>query len=114
MSKNPDWDRDALPCLHPSGKNCKNSERPLPLTNQQYVVQRCLNKNRQWAKNSTWVFTNCYEQERKQLTDQINIAMQKGKVTENSDGTKTLQNLEDGHAVFQKIPGSGRYWLSTR
>ena len=111
----PNWDRDAHPCLHPSGKYCKNSERPIALTNQQYIVQRCLNKCRQWAESATWVFNNCYEHERKQLSDQINISMQKGKVTDNPDGfTKTLHHLEDGHAVFQKIPGSGRYWLTMR
>ena len=50
-----DWDIKAFPHLHnPDGSNGKDEERTVRLTDQNYFIQRILNKDQRFAKSSAY------------------------------------------------------------
>ena len=51
-----DWDLKSFPCLHPDGKNSLQSERQVTLNDQDYFVQRVMNKDTRFAENPAYVF----------------------------------------------------------
>ena len=99
------WDVNAFPCLFPSGKFGLYHERQIKLSPQKYFLQRLENVSNRFSSNASYVFAALYFLERQQLESQINISYQKGKLIEDK-----LMSLEDGFSIFDKIPGTPRYW----
>ena len=50
------WDIKAFPTLHPDGKNELHEEREENLMEQNYFIQRILNKDQRFANNPAYVF----------------------------------------------------------
>ncbi len=109
LLRDENWDVNAFPNLHPSGKYGLDFQRKLKLTPQQYFNQRLLNCDKKFATNIPYVFASVYFVERYQLEQQISVSCQKGQMQE-----KGFVNVEDGFSVFDKIPGTPRYWLQKR
>ena len=62
-----DWDLKSFPCLHPDGKSSLHSERPVKLSEQDYFVQRIMNRDQRFASNPAYVFAACSYIEKKQI-----------------------------------------------
>ena len=103
------WDINAFPILHPSGRYGLNYTRLLKLSSQKYFCQRILNKNPKFATYPPWLFAAVFYTERYQLEHQVNINYRKGFF----QGNNILQ-IEDGFEVFNKIPGTPKYWQQKR
>ena len=109
LLRSPNWDVNAFPHLHASGKYGLDFERKISLTPQQYFNQRLLNMDKRFSSCTPYVFASLYYVERYQLEQQINISCQKGQMHD-----RNLLSIEDGFSVFDKIPGTPRYWLQKR
>ena len=103
------WDVNAFPSFHPTGKFGLHHQRDTKLQPQQYFVQRLQNVNKRFSSCPPYVFAAQYYIERQQLEQNINISYLKGRV---SGGN--LLELHDSFAVFEKIPGTPKYWLNKR
>ena len=103
------WDVNAFPSFHPTGKYGLHHQRDIKLQPQQYFVQRLQNVNKRFSSCPPYVFAAQYYIERQQLEQNINISYLKGRV---SGGN--LLELHDSFAVFEKIPGTPKYWLNKR
>ena len=103
------WDVNAFPSFHPTGKFGLHHQRDIKLQPQQYFVQRLQNVNKRFSSCPPYVFAAQYYIERQQLEQNINISYLKGRV---SGGN--LLELHDSFAVFEKIPGTPKYWLNKR
>ena len=103
------WDVNAFPSFHPTGKFGIHHQSDIKLEPQQYFVQRLQNVNKRFSSSPPYVFAAQYYIERQQLEQNINISYLKGKV---SGGN--LLELHDSLAVFDKIPGTPKYWLNKR
>ena len=103
------WDVNAFPSFHPTGKFGFHHQRDIKLQPQQYFVQRLQNVKKRFSSSPPYVFAAQYYIERQQLEQNINISYLKGKV---SGGN--LLELHDSFAVFDKIPGTPKYWLNKR
>ncbi len=109
LLRDTDWDTKAFPMLFPSGRYGLNYSRQKKLTVQQYFNQRLLNWDRRFSSNTPYVFSSVYYVERYQLEHQINISCRKGQFKDNN-----FFSIEDGFSVFDKIPGTIRYWQQKR
>ena len=76
-----DWDLKSFPCLLPDGKNSLHSDRERKLSEQDYFVQRLLNKDNRFANNSAYVFAAVAYIEKKQIEGRKGISFQRGKAT---------------------------------
>ena len=103
------WDIDAFPTLHPSGKYGFHYPRPQKLKAKDYFMQRLENVDGRWRNNKPWVFAALNYLEREQLEGQIRISYQRGKKVGG-----TLVNPENVFSVFDRIPGTQRYWQQKR
>ena len=104
-----DWDIKAFPMLFPSGKYGLDFPRTKKLSPQQYFNQRLLNRDNRFSSNTPFIFSSVYYVERYQLEQQINISYRKGQFKDNN-----FFAIEDGFSVFDKIPGTPRYWQQKR
>ena len=93
-----DWDMRAFPALDPEGDNSLNCERKIKFTAQQFFRQRIFNNNRRFANTASFVFAAVQYIENKQLTGNINIAFNRGKVTKTDDGGLAY-TLNDPYSV---------------
>ena len=103
------FDIDAFPPLHPSGQYGLHHPRSKQLKAKDYIMQRLENLNPKWRNNKPWVFSMLYYLERQQLEGQIKISYQRGKKVGG-----TLVNPENVFSVFDRIPGTQRYWQQKR
>ena len=62
-----DWDIKTFPGLHPDGNNSLHSVRKVKLTEQDYFVQRLMNKDFRFAQNPAYVFAAAAYVEKKQI-----------------------------------------------
>ena len=107
--RNTQWDVNAFPSLHPTGKYGLNFKREKKIGAQQYFLQRLMNADKRFSKTIPYIFSALYYIEREQFERQINISFQRGCMR---DGQ--LLSIEDGFSVFDKIPGTPRYWQQRR
>ena len=62
-----DWDIKSFPTLLPDGLNSLHAKRKVRLTDQDYFVQRILNKDRRFAQNPAFIFAATSFIETKQI-----------------------------------------------
>ena len=67
------------------------------------------NVAKKWSNSTPYVFAALNYLERQQIEGQINVSCKRGKVVNNQ-----LVPLQDPFSVFDKIPGTPRYWLQRR
>ena len=89
-----DWDVKSFPCLFPDGKHSLHSERHVKLSDQDFFVQRILNKDARFANNLAFVFGATGFIEMKQIDRNKGISFIKGKKTKQNDGTM-VYSLDD-------------------
>ena len=104
-----DWDLKSFPCLHPDGENSLQSQRQIPLGDQDYFNQRLLNKDSKFAENAAYVFAAVAYIEKKQIERNKGISYIRGKSETDKDGIKTY-SLDDPYSVLDNIKNTPRYW----
>ena len=62
-----------------------------------------------FRNSKKYLYTAVYYVERKRLESQIRMSFQKGFMNQNN-----LLTLDDGFYMFDKVPGSFRYWVQKR
>ena len=114
MMQEVDWDIKAFPHLHNmNGRNGKDEERSVRLTDQNYFIQRILNKDQRFSKSPTFKYAAVAYLEKKQLQRNINIAGTKGKKVDHADGNITY-DLDDCYSVLDDIKNTPRYWKKVK
>ena len=108
-----DFDVKAFPRHHPTGKYGLHHPRADKISPQQFFNQRLLNFDQRFAQDATYVFMSQQYVERANLESQIDLSVQRGIMTEGPDGTKVM-SLAEAFSVFQKVPGTPKYWQSKR
>ena len=109
-----DWDIKAFPYLHnPDGSNGKDQKRKTKLTDQNYFIQRVLNKDQRFARSPAYIYAAVAFLEKKQLQRNINISGTRGKRVEQNDGGVTYE-LEDGYTVLDDVKNTPRYWKKAK
>ena len=109
-----DWDIKAFPYLHnPDGSNGKDQERKTKLTEQNYFIQRVLNRDQRFARSPAYIYAAVAFLEKKQLQRNINISGTRGKKVEQKDGGITYE-LEDGYTVLDDVKNTPRYWKKAK
>ena len=109
LMRDSNWDVDAFPHLHPTGRYGLHHPRDQKLTSQKYFIQRLMNCDDRWVKNPAFLFSALYYLERDHLERQINISCQIGKVAHGR-----VIPLSDCFHIFDRIPGTFRYWQQKR
>ena len=79
------------------------------LTEQNYFIQRLLNKDQRFARSPAYMYAAVGLIEKKQLQRNINIAGTRGKRVDNGQGQVTYE-LEDGYTVLDDVKNTPRYW----
>ena len=90
-----------------------NAERKVRLTNQQYIQQRIFNINPRYANCLSWVYAATGFLELKQMTNNINISMQRGVKSTREDG-RTEYKLESAFTVLENIKNTHKYWSKAK
>ena len=109
-----DWDIKAFPHLHnPDGSNGKDENRITRLTDQNYFIQRIVNRDQRFARSPAYMYAAVAYLERKQLQRNINISGTRGKKVEGRDGAVSYE-LEDGYTVLDDIKNTPRYWKKAK
>ncbi len=103
------WDINAFPQLFPTGRFGFYQQRPIKISALQYFIQRLQNCDKRFSSYTPFVFSALYFIERQQLEQKINVSFKKGTVTHGN-----FMAIEDGFSVFDKIPGTPRYWQQKR
>ena len=108
-----DFEVKSFPCLFPDGKNGKDEERKVKLSDQDYWVQRILNVDTRCGNYPPYVFTAAAHTELKQMHRNINLSFQKGLETVNPDGS-CVYKLDDSYMVLDNIKNTPRYRKKAR
>ena len=108
-----DWDIKTFPCLYPDGKNSLHAERKVNLKEQDYFVQRILNKDPRYAQNLGFVFASAGYIEMKQIARNKGISYIKGRKNKQNDGSY-VYSLDDPCSVLDSIKNTPRYWQKLR
>ena len=95
------WDTKCFPILDPTMDNYMNRQRKVNLTNQQFIVQRIMNVNPVFVNCKSFLFAFLSFLEMKQITNQINISIQRGTKKTRPDG-KTEYSLQNAYSVLGK------------
>ena len=103
-----DWDLKSFPCLLPDGKSSLHSKREVKLSEQDYFVQRIMNKDVRFACNPAYIFAACSYIEKKQIQGRKGISFKRGKASKLDDGT-TSYALEDPYSVLDNVKNTPRY-----
>ena len=111
--KEKDWDLKAFPALLPDGKNSLHAERKVKLSEQDYFVQRIMNKDLRFACNPAYCFAAVSYIENKQIEGRKGISFKRGRCSTSIDGT-SMYTLEDPVSVLDNIKNTPRYWQKTR
>ena len=110
LMRDPNFDTEGFPDLHPSGQYGLNHERKQKaLTDHQYFLQRVLNVDKRWSSNPAYLFVAMYYVERLKLEKQINLAYRRGTLENN-----ILMDIEDLFSILDNVPGSHRFWQKRR
>ena len=108
-----DWIVKSWPMLLPDGKFGLNHVRKVKLTRQNYFHQRILNVDDRFAKDRGFIFAATSLIEAERLRANANMTGMKGRRNIGPDGHMTF-HLEDPCSVFEKIPGTPKYWQRTK
>ena len=93
LMSDPEWDKKTHPWLDPTGENNMNKERRVKLSNIMFFDQRFRNINRMFANCLSFVYAAVSYIELKQMTDKINISVQRG--ARNEDGFQVFDNVKN-------------------
>ena len=104
-----EWDSESYPMLDPTSENSLNHERKVKLRPQQFFEQRILNKNRIFANTSSFIFAAVAYIEKRQLSNNINVSVQRGVPITGEDG-KTVYANDDAWNVFSNVKGTPKYF----
>ena len=103
-----EWDMKGFGFLDPTGENnMNNEEREVRLTNLQFVEQRILNVNKNFAACLSFLYECLAHIENLQLTSRINMSVQRGSKRKKADGGFEY-GLHDAFQVFDAISNSIR------
>ena len=108
-----DWDLKTFPCLHPDGKDSLHTKRAIRLTDQDYFVQRLMNKDRRFCQSPAYVFAVASFIEKKQIQRNTGVAFIRGKSKKNKSGGLTY-TMDDPYSVLDEIKNTPRYWQKNR
>ena len=78
------------------------------LTDQNYFIQRILNRDQRFARSPTYMYAAVGYIEMKQLLRNIGIAGTRGKKVESHDGSNTYE-LNDDYTVLEGIKNTPKY-----
>ena len=110
-----DWDIKAFPHLHNlNGRHGKDEKRKVFLSDQNYFIQRILNKDLRFAKTPTYIYAAIGYLEKKTIQRNINIAGTRGKIVGDIDGGETTYELDDGYTVLDDVRNTPRYWKKAK
>ena len=113
--REPNFDIEAFPHLHPKGKfGLHYEKRPRKISPSKYFAQRVMNYNDKFARDADYIFMAQQYLERHLLESQISMSMQSGTFIKNDDGKQVLKPSEDKFTIFQTIPGTPSYWQKFR
>ena len=103
------WDALAFPMKHPTGKYNLHYKRKKKLSDQYYFVQRLRNKNKQYSRDTSYLFSAAQYLEKKQFQRNINVSYMRGTKSSTGDGAASYK-LEDGFNVFDNTSNTPKYW----
>ena len=110
-----------FPTLFPDGKFGFDVHRLPKLTLRKYFQARLLSEDTRFAKNTEYLFYAQYLTEQKQISDSINIALRKAKLSvieedkvtagtlKNTDRLKQIILQDQGQRFMQNVRGSPAY-----
>ena len=107
-----DWEIKSWPALLPDGLYGLHHKRKVRLTDQQYFIQRILNKDLRFSKSPGYIFAAAGYIEQKQLASKANISFMRGKKTF-VNGVNEYQ-LEDSFMVFEGVRNTPKYWQKVK
>ena len=108
-----DWDIKTFPCLYPDGKNGLHTERDVKLTEQNYFVQRIMNKDTSFANDPSFVFAATAYVEKKQMESNLGISGIRGTSNQEAGGSSTY-TLTDPCSVLDNVKNTPRYWQKAK
>ena len=112
LLSDPEWDKKTHAWLDPTGENNLNKDRRVNLSNIMFFDQRIRNIDKKFANCLSFVYAAVSFIELKQMTDKINISVQRGKKKPRQDGTGIVEyRIEDGFQVFDNVKNTPRYVL---
>ena len=104
------WDIKAFPHLHnPDGSNGKDQQRKVKLRDQEYFIQRILNKEKRFAETPGYLYSAVAYLEEKRISQNLSLVGRRGKEVRGEEGKVSYQ-LEDEFRVLEAIPNSPKYW----
>ena len=104
------WDVKAFPHLHnPDGSNGKDQERKVRLKDQEYFIQRIINKEKRFAETPAYLYSSVAFLEEKRIYQSLSLVGSRGKEVKGEGGTVSYQ-LDDEFRVLETIPNSPKYW----
>ena len=105
--QNPKWDLETHPHLDPSGQNNMNRDRKVKLTNVQFAEQRLKNVNKIFRKTKSYLYCLLSYIESKQLSNNINVSVQRGLKKKGAKGGVEYQ-LNDAFSVLDNVSNTPR------
>ena len=113
MRTDKDWDVMAFPHLNnPDGSNGKDHPRKVNLTAQRYFIQRILNKEMRFARNSSFKFAAVAYLEQQRISGNISLVGRRGKQSQ-IGGTVSYQ-LDDAFRALERIKNTPTYWKTMK
>ena len=104
------WDVKAFPHLHNlDGSNGKDHERKVKLKEQEYFIQRIINKEKRFAETPAYLYSSVAYLEEKRIYQSLSLVGSRGKEVK-GDGGSISYELEDEVRVLETIPNSPKYW----
>ena len=107
------FDVKGFPLKHKTGKYGVHHERDVKISRKEYFIARLFHYRRIFSNDSDYLFMRQQFLERGALEAQIDISVQKGILSDGTAGEKTMK-MTDYFNVFQKVPGTPKYWQSKR
>ena len=105
---NKSWDIYSFPHLFPSGDHGMFSNRDVSLKDQEYLSQRLCNKDTRFEQCPPFVFASAAYLEEKQMSRNIGLSFNKGKVA-SKDGKLRSYQLDDCYGVLDNCKNTPRY-----
>ena len=104
------WDVKAFPHLHNlDGSNGKDQERKVKLKDQEYFIQRIINKEKRFAETPAYLYSSVAYLEEKRIYQSLSLVGSRGKEIK-GDGGSVYYELDDEVRVLETIPNSPKYW----
>ena len=104
------WDVKAFPHLHNlDGSNGKDQDRKVKLKDQEYFIQRIINKEKRFAETPAYLYSAVAYLEERRIQQSLSLVGSRGKEVQGESGTVSYQ-LEDEFRVLETIPNSPKYW----